>query len=182
MLQAAIDTAGQPVAAPAEGTPPAEGAFATDAERTSAVIGQLNAVADAFPSTDAGLQARYYAASLLAEANRLDEAAAAYEVVIARGGSGITGRMARLGLASVQVRAKDFDTAISTFQSLATAGTDLPVDGVLMHLADAYVQAGRPAEAIETLRRVVNEFPQSPYAPDARQRADALQADVPRAS
>lgn len=182
MLQAAIEIAGQPVAAPTEGAAPAEGSFATDAERTSAVIDRLKAVAEAYPSTDAGVQAHYYAASLLAEANRLDEAAAAYEVVIASAGSAITGRMARLGLASVQVRARDFDTAIGTFQSLAAAGSDLPVDGVLMHLADAYVQAGRPAEAIETLRRVVNEFPQSPYATDARQRADALQADVPRAS
>ena len=51
-----------------------------------------------------------------------------------------------------------------------------------MHLADAYVQAGRPAEAIETFKRIVNEFPRSPYASEARQRADALQVDVPQAS
>ena len=37
-------------------------------------------------------------------------------------------------------------------------------------------------ELASHLRRVVNEFPQSPYASDARQRADALQADVPKAS
>ncbi len=184
-LQAAIDTAGRPVAAPAaDGTPPPADAetFASEAARTSAVIDELRAVSDAYPSTDAGVQALYYAASLMAEANRLEEAASAYQSVIDRSGSSILGRMARLGLASVQVRAKDFDTAISTFQSLSASGSELPTDGVLMHLADAYVQAGRPADAIETLRRVVNEFPQSPYASDARQRADALQADVPKAS
>ena len=125
-------------------------------------IDQLRAVADAYPSSDAGLQARYYAASLLAEANRLDEAAAAYEAVIARAGSSITGRMSQLGLASVQVRAKNFDTAISTFQSLSAAGSDLPVDGVLMHLADAYEQAKRPSDAIDTLRRVVASSPRAP--------------------
>lgn len=182
LLQTAIDTASRPVGSVLEGAPAGEESFATDAERTSAVIDKLREVADAYPATDAGLQARYYAASLLAEANRLDEAAAAYEAVIARAGSAITGRMARLGLASVQVRSKDFDTAIATFQSLSAGGGDLPVDGVLMHLADAYEQAGRPADAITTLRRVANDFPQSPYAADARRRADALQVDVPKVS
>lgn len=182
LLQAAIDTAAQPVAAPAEGAPPAEGSFATEAERTAAVIDKLRAVADSHPSTEAGLQARYYAASLLAETNRLDDAAAAYQAVVSQGGSSIVGRMARLGLASVQVRSKDFDAAITTFQSLSAAGSDLPSDGILMHLADAYEQAGRPGEAIETLKRVANEFPRSPYASEARQRAEALQVDVPKAS
>jgi predicted negative regulator of RcsB-dependent stress response len=182
LLQAAIDTAAQPVEAPAAGAAPAEGTFATEADRTNAVIDKLRAVADSHPSTEAGLQARYYAASLLAEANRLEEAAAAYQAVVSQGGSSITGRMARLGLASVQVRSKDFESAITTFQSLSAPGSELPADGVLMHLADAYVQAGRPAEAIETLKRIVNEFPQSPYASEARQRADALQVDVPKAS
>lgn len=183
-LQLAIDAASRPLAAPVgDGiTPPPGDAFDTEAARTAAVIDQLRGVADAYPSTDAGVQALYYAASLMADANRLDESVAAYQSVIARSGSSITGRMAQLGLASVQVRVKDFDTAISTFRSLSASGDELPTDGVLMHLADAYVQAGRPAEALEVLRRVVNEFPQSPYASDARQRADALQADVPKAS
>jgi len=181
-LQAAIETARRPVVAPAEGQPPAEGSFATEAERTSAVIGELQAVADGFPGTDAGLQARYYAASLLAESGRLEEAAAAYQQVIDRSGSSILGRMATLGLATVQVRAKQFDSAIATFQSLASSGDDLPTDGILMQLADAYAQAGRHSEAIDTFKRVAGEFPQSPYAAEARERADRLQADVPAAS
>lgn len=181
-LQAAIEAAGQPVVPPTDGAPPAEGTFPTEAARTTAVVDALRTVADAYPSTDAGIQARYYAASLLAEGNRLDEAAAAYQAVVTGAGTSITGRMARLGLASVQVRAGSFDEAIATFQALAGPGSELPTDGVLMHLADAYAQAGRPAEAIETWRRVSTEFPQSPYATDARQRADALQVDVPKAS
>jgi predicted negative regulator of RcsB-dependent stress response len=159
------------------------GAFATAADRTDAVIERLLATADAYPSTEAGIQARYYAASLLAEDDRLDAAAGAYQAVIDRAGRSITGRMAKLGLASVQVRAEDYDPAIQTFQDLATAGTDLPIDGILMHLGEAYLQAGRTSEAREVMRRIVNEFPQSPYAADARQKLDALQVvDLAKAS
>jgi len=182
-MQAAIETAARPVATSLEGAASGQETFATEVERTSAVIDALRGVADGYPSTDAGLQARYYSASLLADANRLDEAAAAYQQVIDRAGSSIVGRMAALGLASVQVRAKQYDTAIATFQSMAASGNELPTDGVLMQLADAYVQAGRSAEAIETFKRIASEFPQGPYATEARQRADALQAaGVPAAS
>jgi TolA-binding protein len=184
MLAAAVDTAAQPVQQ--ADLLLDEGAeapvFATEAERLEAVIGQLMATADAYPSTDAGIQARYYAASLLADANRLDAAAGAFEDVRERAGRSITGRMATLGLASVQVRAGNYEPAIRTFEELASGGGDLPVDGVLMHLADAYVHAGRQTEAVEALRRIVNEFPQSPYASEARQRADTLQADIAKAS
>lgn len=186
MLQSAIETAARPVAGTPAGASGADASnpavFPTDAARSSAVIDQLRAVADAYPSTDAGIQARYYAASLLADASRLEEAAAEYEAVAARNGSSLLGRMATLGLASVQVRMKQFDPAIASLQAMSSGGSELPVDGVLMHLADAYIQAGRQSDAVETFRRVVNEFPQSPYASDARQRADALQVDVPKAS
>src|SRR5690606_7618066 len=136
-LQAAIETARRPVIAPAEGQPAAEGSFATEAERTTAVIDALRGVAEGFPGTDAGLQARYYAASLMAESGRLDEAATAYQQVIDRSGTSIMGRMATLGLASVQVRAKQYDPAIATFQSLATSGSALPTASILMQLSDA---------------------------------------------
>lgn len=181
-LQAAIDMARGPLASPVEGGAPPADSFATDADRTAAVIDALREVADGFPSTDAGLQARYYAASLLAESDRLDEAAAGYQQVIDRSGASIMGRMATLGLASVQVRAGQFDPAIATFQSLTTSSGDLPADAILMQLGDAYAQAGRHDEAIATFKRVAGEFPQSPYAAEARQRADRLQADVPSAS
>lgn len=181
-LQEAIETARRPVVAPADGAPAGSGSFGSEADRTSAVIDALRGVADGFPGTDAGVQARYYAASLLAEANRLDEAAAAYQQVIDRSGSSITGRMATLGLASVQVRAGQFEPAITTFQAMATQSGDLPTDGILMQLGDAYAQAGRQTEAVDTFKRVASEFPQSPFAAAARQRADALQAAPPAAS
>ena len=183
-LAKAVETLNAPVApAPAGGTLPA-GTYATDAARADAALKQLLATSDQFSGTDAGLRARYYAASLLAESNRPQEAAAAYEKVReAAGASTLMGRMASLGLASMQVRQKQFEPAIKTLQELSQRRDGpLPTDAVLVQLADAYQQAGRAAEASQTLQRVIDEFPQSPYAADARQRVQALQATSPKAS
>ncbi len=176
-----------PVAAPAPGTAPVaptEGTYASEAARMDAALKQLLSTAEAYGGTEAGLRARYYAASMYADTNRPQEAAAAFEQVRdAAGASTLLGRMASLGLASMQVRQKQFDPAIKMLQELSQRRDGpIPVDAVLVQLADAYQQAGRAAEASQTLQRVVDEFPQSPYAADARQRVEALQVTTPKVS
>ena len=183
-LAKAVEILNAPVApAPAGGALPA-GTYATETARAEAALTHLQATAEQFGRTDAGLRARYYAASLLAESSRAQEAAAAYEQVRdAAGASTLMGRMATLGLASMQVRQKQYEPAIKALQELAQRRDGpLPVDAVLVQLADAYQEAGRAAEASQTLQRVIDEFPQSPYAADARQRVQALQATSPKAS
>ena len=164
--------------------PAAPGTYATEAARADAALKQLLSTADAYKGTDAGMRARYYAASLYAETNRPKEAGDAYAAVRDQAGaSTLLGRMASLGLASMQVRQKQFEPAIKALQELAQRRDGpLPVDAVLVQLADAYQQAGRSAEASQTLQRVIDEFPQSPYAADARQRVEALQVSAPKAS
>jgi predicted negative regulator of RcsB-dependent stress response len=183
-LAKAVEILNAPVAPPpAGGTLPA-GTYATEQARADAALTQLQATAEQYGRSDAGLRARYYAASLLAESNKPQEAAAAYEQVRdAAGASTLLGRMATLGLASMQVRQKQFDPAIKALQELSQRRDGpLPIDAVLVQLADAYQQAGRSAEASQTLQRVVDEFPQSPYAADARQRVQALQATSAKVS
>ncbi|WP_396623490.1 tol-pal system YbgF family protein [Luteitalea sp.] len=181
-LASAVEILNAPVAQPpAPGiapAAPAAGTYASEAARAEAALKQLLATADGFGSTDAGMRARYYAAALYAETNRAKEAGDLYtQVRDAAGASTLLGRMASLGLASMQVRQKQFDPAIKSLQELAQRRDGpLPVDAVLVQLAEAYQQAGRGAEASQTLQRVIDEFPQSPYAADARQRVEALQA------
>lgn len=172
-LAKAVEILNAPVSPVASGP----GTYATEEARTEAALKQLQATADAAPGTDAGLRARYYAASLLADANRTADAAAAFEAVRSSAGtSTLLGRMATLGLTSMQVRQKQFDPAIATLLDLAQRRDGpLPLDAVLVQLASAYQQAGRAAEAVQTYQRVVDEFPQSPYVTDARQQLQALQ-------
>ncbi|MGH9329428.1 MAG: tetratricopeptide repeat protein, partial [Vicinamibacterales bacterium] len=93
-----------------------------------------------------------------------------YQEVIDRDGNGIYGQMARLGLANLEVAGGQFDRAITIYKELtADRETRLPVDGILMQLGHAYARAGKTADAKQTFTRIVDEFPQSLYAPQAKQ-------------
>lgn len=158
--------------APAPGSPaPVQqsGTFQTEAAKLEAALPKFMAAADTYPGTDAGIAARYHAASILAELGRLTEAEQRYQEVADKAGSRIYRRTARLGMADVQVAQGKFDPAIKTYQELSTdSSSQLPLDGVLMQLGRAYMKAGKKAEAARAFTRVVDEFPLSVYAADAR--------------
>ena len=83
--------------------------------------------------------------------------------------------MARMGRADAQVRAGQFDAAITGLKELASQQADeLPVDALLMEIGLAYRAKGDTAEAKKTLTQVVEEHPNSPYAPQARAALDSL--------
>ena len=159
-------------AAPAPGSPiPVHqpGTFATEQARLDAALPKLMKVADAYPTTEAGITARYHAASVLANLGRYAEAEQRYQEVIDKAGNSLYGRTARLGLADVLVSEGKYDSAIKIYQEVSTdTKSPLPIDGVLMQLGRAYMKAGKKNEAAHAFTRVVEEFPQSLYAADAR--------------
>ena len=147
------------------------GTYQTEQAKLEAALPKFVAAADQFPNTDAGVAARYHAAGILAALGRYAEAEQRYQEVVDKAGRGIYGRTARLGLADAQVAQGKFDPAIKMYQDLTTdSGSQLPVDGVLMQLGRAYAKAGKKDEAARAFNRVVEEFPQSLYAADARAR------------
>ena len=151
--------------------------FPTEKARADAAIAKFSEASQAYPSSRAGIAANYRAAALLAEQGRAGEAETRFNDVIARDGNGVYGRMAKLGIATLQIQTKKYDQAIAALQTLSQrADADVPVDAVLMQLGDAYQRAGRTPDAVKTFTRVVDEFPQSPYLPDARRRLDDLKA------
>ena len=158
--------------APAPGSPiPVQqpGTFATDQARLEAASPKLLKVADAYPNTDAGITARYHAASVLASLGRYAEAEQRYQEVVDKAGNSLYGRTAKLGLADVLVSEGKYDSAIKIYQEVSTdTKSPLPIDGVLMQLGRAYMKAGKKNEAAHAFTRVVEEFPQSLYAADAR--------------
>lgn len=161
-----------PVAAPAPGSPlPVQqpGTFQTEQAKLEAALPKLLEAAEAYPKADAGITARYYAASALAALGRFPEAEQRYQEVVDAAGSSIYGRTARLGLADAQAAQGKFDSAITIYRELSTdSNAQIPVDGVLMALGRTYLRAGRADEAARAFSRIVDEFPQSVYATDAR--------------
>jgi TolA-binding protein len=149
--------------------------FPTERERGQAVVAKFKAAADAYPSTDAGLFARYQEASTQVSLGNTVEAAKAYQQVIDQGGDKLYGQMARLGLAETHALAGQYEQAIVAYKELAQRKDgQLPVDGILMQLGRAYRDAGRANDAQQTFNRVVEEFPDSPFNADAKRELDAL--------
>jgi tetratricopeptide (TPR) repeat protein len=172
MLAEAVATLEAPVAPPAIGTPAIAGTFPTDRARLEAALPKLVAAADAFPSTRAGIEARYQAAAVLTELGQYSEAMQRYQEVIDRDGRGLYGETARIGLARAASLAGEHDRAIEALTAMST-GTDgmIPTDAVLAQLARAYDKAGRTDEAAAAWKRIRDEFPQSVYRQEAGQRA-----------
>jgi TolA-binding protein len=159
---------------PAPVQPP--GTFRTDRERLEAAVPRLQAAADAYPSSDPGLTARFRLAASLAELGRFSEAEQRYQEVLQKAGSSsIYRQTAKLGLGEVQLAQGKGDAAMTTFKELSTdSNTQLPVDGVLMQLGRAAEAAGKKDEATRAFTRVVDEFPQSLYATEAREKIAEL--------
>ena len=149
--------------------------FPTERERAQAVLTKFKIAADAYPSTDAGLYARYQQAASYMTLGQPKEAAATYQQVIDRAGDNIYGQMAKLGLAEAHARAGQYDQAINTFRELSLRKDGpLPVDGILMQLGRTYLDAGKRVEAQQTFNRLVEEFPESPFSGDARRELENL--------
>jgi TolA-binding protein len=167
-----------PIAAPAPGSaPPVQqpGTYATEQAKLEASLPKFLEVADRFPGTDAGIAARYQAASILAELGQYAEAEQRYQEVVDGGGNSIYRRTARLGLADVQVAQGKFDSAIGIYTEMSReANSQIPVESVLMQLGRAYARAGRNEEAAGAFNRVVNEFPDSLYTADARRELELV--------
>lgn len=176
LLATALAVAEAPVFTPpppAPGSaPPVQppGSFRSERERLEASIAPLQRAADAYPDSDAGLTARFRLAATLAELGRFPEAEQRYQEVIQKAGQkSIYHHTARLGAGEAQLAQGKGEAAVETFKQIAAdTNSSLPVDGVLMQLGRAAMAAGKKDEATRAFTRVVDEFPQSLYATEAK--------------
>ena len=150
-------------------------AYPSEAAKLETAVPRLLAAADAYPSLQQGIVARYQAAAALGTLGRTTEAAAQYQRLIEIAGDGIYGRMARLGRAEAHLQAGEYADAIALLEGESRLADDeFPVDAVLMRLGQSYRLAERPDEAMGTFQRLVDEFPASGYRLDAERELDAL--------
>lgn len=172
MLGAAFMITQSPVA-PASTVPGAQqapGTYPTETARGEAAAAALQKVIDTYPSTDTGSAARYYLGATLLSIKRPADAERAFADAIAKGGSSLYGEMAKLGQVEALAALEKYDDAIKVLTDLsAQRTTRLPIDGVLMELARVCRKAGKTQEARAAFKRVVDEFPESTYANEARQ-------------
>jgi len=164
---------------PAPGSPPPvqpAGTYRTEQERDQAALPRLQAAADAYPNTSAGITARFRLAATLADLGRHAEAEQRYQEVVQKTGSrDIYHYTAKLGIGEARLAQGKAAEAVTTFQEIATdTNSQLPVDGVLMQVGRAALVAGKKEDALRAFTRVAEEFPQSPYAEEAKEKAATL--------
>jgi TolA-binding protein len=171
-----VTATSNPGDAPAAASIGAKGTFSTEAQKLNAAVPKLKVAADAYPDTQAGIQARYHLATSLAALGQQKDAIAQFDEVVKRArGDSLYGRMAQLGKADAQAAAGEVDAAIATWKELAAKkDANLPEDAILMQLGRAYQAKGNTDEARKTFTDIVDNHPDSPYAGDARKELESL--------
>lgn len=173
-----VTSSAAPGEAPAAASIGAKGTYYTEAQKLSDALPKLQAAADAYPDTVAGITARYHLASTLAALGRQKDAIPQFDQVVKRAGAdSLYGRMAQLGKADAQVQGGEVDGAIATLKELAAKkDASLPEDAILMELARAYQVKGNTEEARKTFNQIVDDHPDSPYVADARKELETLKS------
>lgn len=177
LLGIAVATARAQIA-PASTLPGAgqvQGTFPTPEARREAAIAAFTEVITRYESTSAAIEATYHRAGELRDDGQLADAERDYRAVMADADRTVYGPMATLGLAETLIAQGKTDEGLQVLADLAARrdGT-LPTDALLVQLGRANLEAGRTAEARAAFRRVVDEFPESAYGPEARQQLTAL--------
>lgn len=176
-LQAALETFRAPVAGESqEEAAPGAVRFATASEKFKKAVGEFDGVHRRYGSMPAGRRARYYAALCRLELGETAEAEKTLQELSTGDKSALEPALARLALADAYRRSGKVDQAIDAYRQMVDdANLALPRDHVLMALSHTLEDARRLSEASVSYRRVADEFPASPYASEARQRADYLE-------
>jgi tetratricopeptide (TPR) repeat protein len=163
-----------------EGAPPPPGPVHPSAqEKYTRSAAAFQGVASRHGSTAAGRRARYFEALCRIELGDYAEGEKALkEIAARRDDNALEPGLARLALAEAHRRQAKLDQALDEYKQIVDSpASEVPRDHSLMRLAGAYEEARRLPEAGAAYRRLVEEFPTSVYASEARRRADYLGTD-----
>jgi len=146
------------------------GTFPSEAARLEAALEAYRDVIDGYPDSKAALSARYAIANALLAAGRAAEAEEAFGAVVSAAGPSLQGSLGKLGRGQALAAQGKHEDAIALLTELsADRESRLPLDGILIQLARTSAKAGRTDDARAAFKRIVDEFPASTFAAEARQ-------------
>jgi TolA-binding protein len=171
MLAAAIDTIETPLVVPTQPNPDAK--FKTEEERNKAAAQQFSEVKSKFDGTDAADVAGIYLARIGASRGDVSGARKLLQTFIQGHSSHVLARSARYSLYQLRIESGEATQVTNELTAeLAKPEKDLvlPADSMLVLLAHAYEVQGNDQKSRDTYRRIVTEFPDSPFALEAQRR------------
>lgn len=173
LLAAAIETFESPLLTEGQTTPGAK--FKTEAERTAAAETQFKEVQAKFGGTDSADVAGLYIARITALRGDVATARTQLQEFVDDHPDHFLVGGARYSLYQMRVGNGEAAQVITELNAEIAKGDRgetpiLPVDSLLVLLANAYEVQGDETKSMATYRRLVTEFPESPFALEAQRR------------
>jgi predicted negative regulator of RcsB-dependent stress response len=132
---------------------------------------EFQLVIDSHGSTDQADMARLYLARIALSRGQTDEARAALVELARKHGDDVIGRLANLDLINLRIASGQGAEVAADLEAMVTGqSTGLPRDVALYRLGELFVEEGQPEKARTYLEMLVEEFPESPFLSNARQR------------
>ncbi|MCU1347841.1 MAG: tol-pal system protein YbgF [Acidobacteria bacterium] len=152
--------------------PPANAKYKTEAERNAAAQKQFDDLKKNYSGTDAGDIADLYLARLAAAKGDVASSRKLLESFIAGHPRSVLVGSARYSLYQMRIDNGEAAQVISELENeLKKDRPLLPGDSILALQAHAYTLQGNAEKSKEAYRRLVTDFPDSPWALDAQRRA-----------
>lgn len=132
---------------------------------------EFQQVIDSYGRTDQADMARLYLARIALSRGQTDEARAALVELARKHGDDVIGRLANLDLINLRIASGQGAEVAADLEAMVTGqSTGLPRDAALYQLGVLFVEEGQPEKARTYLEMLVEEFPDSPFLANARQR------------
>jgi len=132
---------------------------------------EFQQVIDSYGRTEQADMARLYLARIALSRGQTDEARAALVELARKHGDDVIGRLANLDLINLRIASGQGAEVAADLEAMVTGqSSGLPRDAALYRLGMLYVEEGQPEKARTYLEMLVEEFPESPFLAEARQR------------
>ena len=174
-LGAAIDVVDSPLIQPGQPQQDPRAKYRTEAERSTAAEAQFRAVQKNFPGTDAADVSNLYLARMAGSRGEAATAKKLLQDFISEHPKHVLVAAARYSLYQMRIDNGEAPQVVTELnQELAkTDNQILPGDSMLALLAHAYDVQGSADKSKDAYRRIIQQFPDSPYALEAQRRVGA---------
>lgn len=171
LLSVAIETMESPIVNPQAPAPDPRAKFKTEEERTAAAEKQFKDVQAKFAGTDASDIAGLYIARIASSRGDMATARPLLQKFIAEHPNHVLVGSARYSLYQLRIESGEATQVANELdQELKKPEPALPFDSLLVLLAHSYEVQGNEQKTRDTYRRIVTEYPDSPFALEAQRR------------
>jgi predicted negative regulator of RcsB-dependent stress response len=136
---------------------------------------EFRQVIDSYGRTDQADMARLYLARIALSRGQTAEARAALVELIEKRDDDVIGHLANFDLINLRIESGQGEEVAAELEAMVTGRTSgLPRDAALFQLGELLVREGQRERAKSYFETLVQEFPESPFLSDARQRLAEL--------